>query len=369
MAPFALKLEKTAPQAEISVSLEPASNGFISLMLAAKREEDPGIHDWVHRFNAGISSDEFARHKLVMIGLFYAVIPGKRYESFPAYIDYLDSQPPSALRDRLLNSYAEICMVGPRPENPLAVNWDEVLSSVTNYVDFLRSRFGEENVDADLEARAYEYVLDPAAMKQLIVSHMRWAWKNHLEPEWNRVRPMLEESVKAFQKVDMSGMSRLEAARFITGQELEEAKWAEGLGKAERVFFIPNAHIGPYLQRIQSENAILIFFGARQPESAEKRIPELDRAEIVARLSALADDTRLNILQMIAERGEMRAPEIIDATGLSQPSVSRYLIQLTATGYLQERRINGAKVYNLNRDRIEKTLKAVSAFLLGRSQV
>jgi len=101
------------------------------------------------------------------------------------------------------------------------------------------------------------------------------------------------------------------------------------------------------------------------PEGSEVRIPELDRAEIVARLSALADDTRLNILQMIAENGQMRAQEIMEAINLSQPSVSRYLTQLTATGYLQERRESGAKVYILNKDRIEKTLKAIQAFLLG----
>lgn len=83
--------------------------------------------------------------------------------------------------------------------------------------------------------------------------------------------------------------------------------------------------------------------------------------------SALADDTRLQILQMIAERDEMRSQEIMEAINLSQPSVSRYLSQLTVAGYLQERRANGAKAYILNEDRIEKTLKAVSAFLLGRS--
>ena len=46
------------------------------------------------------------------------------------------------------------------------------------------------------------------------------------------------------------------------------------------------------------------MFGARQPEDASVRIPELDRADIVARMSALADDTRLRILQMIAESTE-----------------------------------------------------------------
>jgi ArsR family transcriptional regulator len=110
-----------------------------------------------------------------------------------------------------------------------------------------------------------------------------------------------------------------------------------------------------------------IYFGAHLPEGSDVRVPELDRAEIVSRISALADDTRLQILQMIAEQGEMRSQEIMETINLSQPSVSRYLSQLTAAGYLQERRANGAKAYILNRDRTEKTLKALHAFLLGRS--
>ncbi|MFZ5881112.1 MAG: ArsR/SmtB family transcription factor [Chloroflexota bacterium] len=368
MAPFTLKLEKTADPNGIAVSVEPASNGFMSLLLAAKHDQDPGIHEWINRFHAAISSEEFMRHKLVMLGFFYAVVPEKHHDTFTDYIDHLESQPPSALRERLLNSYASIFNPESAPIDCTAtVNWDEVLSSTENYLAFLRSRFGEENIDVELETRAYEYVLDPAALKQLIVSHLRWVWKNHLEPEWQRVQPMLAESARAFQKVDLGSMSRIEAARFVTGQELDESQWAKSFEKSEELLFIPNAHIGPYLQRAHSGNGLIVYFGARQPESAEERIPALERAEIVARLSALADDTRLNILQMIAERGEMRAPEVIDATGLSQPSVSRYLIQLTAAGFLQERRVNGAKIYSLNRDRIEKTLKAVSAFLLGRS--
>jgi DNA-binding IclR family transcriptional regulator len=65
----------------------------------------------------------------------------------------------------------------------------------------------------------------------------------------------------------------------------------------------------------------------------------------------------MQILQLIAEKGEMRAQDIIEAIGLSQPSTSRYLSQLAAAGYLLERRVNTAKVYTLNHDRIEKTLK------------
>jgi len=218
-----------------------------------------------------------------------------------------------------------------------------------------------------METRAYEYVIDPAALKQLVTGHIRWFWKNHLQAEWTRVRPMLEQSARAFNQIDVSDMTRLELVQFVTGKEFTEAKWGDELEKARELIFIPNAHIGPYIRAAKVQDNFYIYFGAHLPEGSELHVPELDRAEIVARLSALADDTRLNILQMIAENGQMRSQEIMEAINLSQPSVSRYLTQLTATGYLQERRTNGAKVYILNQERIEKTLKAIHAFLLGRT--
>jgi DNA-binding transcriptional ArsR family regulator len=178
---------------------------------------------------------------------------------------------------------------------------------------------------------------------------------------------MLEESAKAFNQLDLSDKNRVELIQFVTGKEISETKWGDELVKARELIFVPNAHIGPYIRGAHIGDTFVLYFGARLPEGSEVRIPELDRAEIVARLSALADDTRLRILQMIAERTEMRAQEIVDEIGLSQPSVSRYLSQLTAAGYLHERRVNGAKAYTLSRDRIEKTLKAVSAFLLDRT--
>jgi ArsR family transcriptional regulator len=209
--------------------------------------------------------------------------------------------------------------------------------------------------------------MEPVALKQLLTEHIRWFWKNHLQAEWNRVLSILEESAKAFNQIDYSDRTRVEIIEFITGKELSETKWGDALLGANQVIFIPNAHYGPYLRTIKIGDNFYIYFGAHLPEGSDIRVPELDRAEIVSRISALADDTRLQILQMIAENGEMRSQEIMEAINLSQPSISRYLSQLTAAGYLQERRANGAKAYILNRDRIEKTLKAVHAFLLDRS--
>jgi ArsR family transcriptional regulator len=362
--PLPAAIEQPAREAN-RVSLEPIRNAIASMMLVAKNNEMPGTGAWVTHIRETLTTEEMFRHRLVIIGFFHVILPDNDFASFADYLNEMGNSDPVALRDKMLKTYAEIC-IGCKEEVRLETpNWEKVLSSPEAYVSFLIDHFGEGLVEADLETKAYEYVVDPPAMRKLIVDHLRWFWNEHLAQEWTRTEPILRESVKAFQHANLDNMDRLEMARYVTGQDLDEEHWGQALARAERVVFIPNPHIGPYVTRFHFKDALGVVFGARQPEDASVRIPELDRAEIVARMSALADDTRLRILQMIAENGEMNSKDIIEAVGLSQPSVSRYLTQLTVTGFLQERRVNGAKAYALNRDRIEKTLNAVRNFLLS----
>lgn len=358
MPPFPVVLEKSSPKT-IEVTLAPTHNILQSMMLLAK-DEEPGIHEWITRTRAGMTKKELDDHKLALIGFYYAIFPEEGGTTFPAYLNQLEKTEATALRDRMLDSYAGLWQ-----EKKPEVDWEKVLASPEDYMDFLRTRFDDEHVIVEIETKAYELVIDPPAMKEFLVGHMTRVWEKHFAAEWKRVEPMLKESVRSFRRIDLEGMSRIEAASHVTGQDASDASWCAKLDMAERVVFIPNAHMGPYVHAALVNNTLQVVFGARQPEGNIERIPELDRAEIVARFSALADDTRLHILQLVAEKGEIRVQDIMDATGLSQPSVSRYLTQLTATGYLQERRESGAKVYALNQERIEKNLKAVRAFLLG----
>ena len=360
MPPIPGTLEKTA-QKTIDVSLSATQNIFESMVLLAKRENAPGIHEWIRKTRKKLTKTELENHELALIGFNYVLLPEQGEVTFPAYLNQLEKTDATALRDKMLNAYAGLWQKS-TPE----VDWDDVLSSPDNYIEFLLSRFGEELVDIKLEKSAYDYVIDPPAMKDFLVGHMTWIWKTHFETEWRRVESMLLDSVRSFKGTDFDNMTRTEAANYIIGQDVSDTKWCQHLDDSERIVFIPHPHIGPYVHTNVVNNVLHIFFGARQPEGTGTRIPELDRNEIVARLSALADDTRLHILQLVSERGEIRVQDILEVVNLSQPSVSRYLTQLTASGYLQERRESGAKVYSLNHDRIEKTLKAVSAFLLGR---
>src|SRR5688572_20925104 len=102
--PFSLELEKTDTPV-ISIALEPALNAFGSLLLITKHESDPGIHQWVTATRALMSAEELFRHRLVTIGLYYAVAPQGSFSSFQDYLSDLENTPAGTLRDNMLEAY------------------------------------------------------------------------------------------------------------------------------------------------------------------------------------------------------------------------------------------------------------------------
>jgi DNA-binding transcriptional ArsR family regulator len=300
-----------------------------------------------------------------MIGFYYTVLPEKSWSSFPAYLDHMASVDPVTLRDKLLNSYANLPWCNPEFESePIPLDKEAVLSSAEAYLEFLMECFGSGHIDTELETQAYHYAIDPPAMQSLIVSHLREMWQQYLAPEWERVQPMLAECVGAFEQIDFKDMSKLEAAQIITDQDMSDSHWSEMIQNKELVF-VPSAHISPYTGGFPVGDTLYITFGARLPKGTQVYAPDLSRTEILVRLTALADDNRLRILKFVSDKGEQRSQEIMEHLDLSQSASSRHLKQLSATGFLVERRCNGAKCYELNSARLDDTLQAVGTFLLG----
>jgi DNA-binding transcriptional ArsR family regulator len=351
---------------DMRVSLEPVYNLIKSLALLTKENLMPGLRDWVIRTKEAMSLEERMRHQLVMIGLFHSFIPDTSWQSFAGYLDHLASSDPEALRDRMLEVYSRCSTDGCILEKTGSLSTAEkarILASEESYLGYLTEHF-HDDIDHDLEAQAYRYAADPPAMKELVVGHLRSMWNRYLEPEWTRVRAMLTESVAAFQALDLSGMSRMEAMKAVTGREPSYPGWEALIRDAHGLVFVPNAHIGPYLGKIVSGSTLMILFGARLPEGMHvDTAPELTRTEIVTHLGALADEGRLRILRMAADAGELRATDVMVALDISQSAASRHLTQLTANGYLIERRREGGKCYSFNPARVAGALGAVSQYL------
>lgn len=352
----------------IDFSLEPAYNALQSLLLLTKEKEFKlsGLGEWIKQTRESFSTEERDLHNFVMMGFYFAILPERSWTSFPAYIKHLEAMDPTALRDKLLDNYMRLaCNHGNKdvPAEATRVNKETVLSSVDSYLNFLDERFGINKLDVPLESKAYTYVIDPPAMQKLIVSHLDKMWSEYLATEWERVTPMLQEAIQACQQVDFSGKSKVEAAQIITGQDL--SKDCDVFEEAELLVFVPSAHMGPYTGGFKVGDIVYVTYGPRLPQGAQVYAPELSRNEILVRLNALADDTRLQILKFVSENGEQRSQEIMEHLDMSQSASSRHLKQLSATGYLIERRCNGAKCYELNAERIEDTFRAAGNFLLG----
>jgi DNA-binding transcriptional ArsR family regulator len=355
------------PTPRIQVALEPARSMIHSLMLLSRGHQMAGISDWVADTQAAMTPEERKTNDLVLLGLYYAVLPMETWNTFPAYVDHLASMPPENLRDKLLDAYEQTAH-NPEYKGQM-FDLGFALQSPENYIAYLQQRFEPKNVDEEVEQEAYRYVMDPPAMQRLVVRHLRHMWDRYLSEEWERVRPTLQAIVRAYRRTDFDGKSLLEVGRLISGQELDEQKWSPFFSEASRAIFIPHPHVGPYVPRCRSKKGeVVVFFNTRLPDGMAKDTPDLTRTEITIRLSALADDTRLRILRHLAETGEQRSQAIMDALELSQSAASRHLTQLSAAGFLNERRCEGAKCYAINPERVTDTLQAIASFLLAQER-
>lgn len=63
---------------------------------------------------------------------------------------------------------------------------------------------------------------------------------------------------------------------------------------------------------------------------------------------ALAHDTRLRVLMLLAEQGELCVCELTFAIGVSQPHLSRHLAQLRELGLVADRRFGVWVYYRIN---------------------
>lgn len=348
---------------KVTIALEPTYSALSSIMLLSHPEERSGFGEWIIKTAAELPSERVRTHRMIFSAHF-GVEPGDA-PSFPALLDNLASQDPVVLRDRTMDWMCEKELKGQQPPNK-----ENLLNDRHAYVNFMQQAFdekwGDKEVDFDpaLFEEAHGLLNDPPALQHVMVTHLRWMWDEIMRPEWERNLPMLQESINAFQQLDLSHLTAPEAIRLVTGRDVTGI-WDEW---PEHIIFVPSAHIGPYLTRFDSpgNKVCRLIFGARLPEGARAVSPALSRSELLVRLSALADDTRLRILELLTQNEELCAQDVIEMLDLSQSAASRHLRQLTATGYLIERRREVAKCYTLNPQRMDDTLRALKRFLRVR---
>ena len=89
---------------------------------------------------------------------------------------------------------------------------------------------------------------------------------------------------------------------------------------------------------------------------------QLTESDLVAKyFKVLSDATRVRILELLEERGELSVGQLVEALGESQPKVSNHLACLRWCGFVHTRREHPSVLYRVADERVLEVL------LLGRA--
>jgi hypothetical protein len=192
-------------------------------------------------------------------------------------------------------------------------------------------------------------------------------WLSALERFWNELysfefeatRPIMARSV-AFER------SRPRPARFedvfvtVTGR-LAPEQVMDVLPSVERVTFVPSCYVGPYVAYTHFDSQLILYYNCRSAPVDIAGAGSEAATAIYPPLKALADETRLEILNLL-RGGELYAQEIVEHLGISQPAVSRHLTLMAAAGVLRIRREGNAKYYALDRETLHRLAGTLEGF-------
>lgn len=357
------------PTVTTTVALEPVYNILMTMSALRNPEEYGGIDEWVLQTAEQLPPQLRERHHfwmkwLWLDALINAVERGPATTTFPAYLEALASQDATRLRDHLLYWMVNSVHLRVYAEAPLspAVDPALLLADVEQLTAFLSERFMEKVTPAEFSDLSNFHLLlnQPQKLQQELVDHLRTMWEQVVAPEWVRVAPRLQSCADAFQQIPFQGLTILEAIQSVTGRDLRPIFRLEALWRYRHVRFIPTIHNGPYVVWFGNAQELCIGFPAHQPPTNSATGLQFDQQTLVNRYKALADETRLGILWLLDEVGELGTQEVIDHFVLDKSAASRHLRQLVATSLIDERREEGAKkIYVLNRQTIDELMQSL----------
>jgi DNA-binding transcriptional ArsR family regulator len=356
---------------QVRFGIEPVCNIFESMDLLTSIDELSGMNPWVYETQAKLPENVLKRTDLLMkTGAWHLI--GQTPDSllageFEPYLGWLEDLRPEVVRAMMASWLWEVPGDNkPELQEMIFEDADLMMAQVKKWTDYKSALKGHVYDVGEFEP-IFAALKNPSELQSLLLEHLNWMWENILRDEWERKLPLLQSSLEAYQQYEYQNLTALEAVRAITGRDLTSSNWDWPFSD---LTFVPSPHIGPYLGRFDAydHHAARVMFGVRQPPNTRSNLPELSRSELTPRLSALADDTRLRILEIVAQHDEICAQDIMGMLDLTQSATSRNLRQLVATGYLTERRQETAKCYSINRERIDDTMRALRRMLRKKGE-
>ena len=205
---------------------------------------------------------------------------------------------------------------------------------------------------------ARHLVCTPPELQALVARTLRQFWAAGFREIYERRLPAMEQVTVALRScADLSDLPRL--FKNLLGRSIAEI--APKLESYRGVSLVPFPFMGPYVMSMTTKASPSLLLLGFDGQRAWEALTRDDEGLEMAKLKALADETRLKILSFVSAGVERFGGDIVTHLGISQPGVSRHLRLLTASGLLRVRQEGTSKYYSIGDD----VLDALAAGILA----
>jgi len=335
-----LIVARSLPQVQFVVSLPLSLMSAMSLVCAAPHVE--GLHAWLSETRQRLDP-AFLNDMALVLGF-----PGRSRRfadevhvtlladdpalSYEAFVERLRATPEETYLEMAWRAIARVSEPSLRLEQVQALLQDPAALSE-------HLRLADLRVDLDA---AVSLATDLSQLKRRFLAVVERFWQEVYEEEWAATLPMMRRST-LYHRRQRYRVAFPDLFMAVTDRLLPETRADLA---PERVRFVPSCYIGPYFTFVRHNGGLTVFYNCRTLHL--DRHPS-EGPGLFPMLKALADETRLQIMEMLRGR-ELYAQQIVERLGISQAAVSRHLKLMVRAGVLHVRREGGAKYYAVSRD-------------------
>jgi DNA-binding transcriptional ArsR family regulator len=196
-------------------------------------------------------------------------------------------------------------------------------------------------------------------------------WEEAFQAEWQRLEDLLASNVaEAGEHLAAQGLYAFLHRLWpeIRTDQAAECFWVERphehdvvIGPGEQLVLVPSVYVWPHV-RVNCDQPwapTLVFPIAHLLRTAQPPLPPGDLLRV---LRALADETRLRALRLIAEHPRS-TQELAPLVGLSEAALSKHLRLLAEAGVLKTQRTGYYVLYRLAPEQITVALESIQSYL------
>lgn len=312
------------------------SDRFDSWLVETRRSLNPAIRHDLETLLGFSGHPIYYLEELLMS--FEPLQPAHLDADFDSYIAHLRQLPachfPRMVAQALQKVYGDRGVTDVAPESADRVAWRAFLEP------------GITNADLD---EALDLVLAPEQLKARTVALFDRFWNECYHQECER---SLSEIWRVLRQVRLADYpSAASAFEDLSGHRLPD-EVQSAFPEVERITFCPSYHLGDLVQFIRYPPELILYFDCRRMTAIAQSEPDAPVSlNLLPGLRALADGTRLRIIEMLRDR-ELYAQEIVGRLSISPSAVSRHLSMLEAADIVYVRPVNGMKYYAINARRL-----------------